>query len=118
MTSKMKRPLSVTIMSFVYILAGASGIIYHAPELMNIFSQSDQAWVLVIRLLAIIGGVFALRGANWSRWLLIAWILYHVYLSFFHETAELVMHAVLAAITVIVFFNRRANAFFKAKPES
>ena len=111
----MKPPLSVAIMSIVYILAGASGILYHAPELLNIFSQPGQVWVLVVRLLAIIGGVFALRGANWSRWLIVAWILYHVYLSFFHETAELVMHAVIAAITVIAFFNGKANSFFSAK---
>jgi hypothetical protein len=100
-------------MSVVYILAGASGIIYHASELTNLFSQPDQAWIFIVRLLAIVGGVFAFRGANWARWLLVAWILYHVYLSFFHETAQLVMHSALAVITVVAFFYRKANAFFR-----
>jgi hypothetical protein len=107
----MKRPLSVTLISFLYILAGAAGIIYHASELLHLFSQPDQLWVLVVRVLAIVGGVFALRGANWARWLLMAWILYHVYLSTFHETGELIIHIILSVVTAVALFHRGANIF-------
>ena len=34
--------------------------------------------------LAIVCGVFLLRGHNWARWLALAWIAFHVVLSAFH----------------------------------
>ncbi len=113
MASKTKRPLSVTIMSIVYILAGATGIIYHAPELLNLFSQSDQAWILTCENVS----------NSWWR-LCFAWqrtghagCWLHgfctMYISdFFHETTGLIMHGVIAAITVIAFFNKRGKYIF------
>ena len=108
-----RRPLTVTIIGFLFIVAGATGIIYHAPELKEIASRLEVSWVLVVRLLAIIGGAFALRGANWARWLLIAWMVYHVILSFFHDTAQILVHVgFMIAISVALFYPK-ANAFFK-----
>jgi hypothetical protein len=111
----MKRPLSVTLISYLFILAGAAGIFYHASELKEIATRREVIWVLVVRLLAIIGGVFALRGANWARWLLVAWIVYHVILSFYHSTAELAMHVALTVVVLIALFYKRANAYFVGK---
>src|SRR5688572_21812893 len=90
----MKRPLSVTLISYLFIISGVVGIIYHASELKEIATRRDVIWVLTVRLLAVVGGIYALRGATWARWLLVAWIVYHVILSFYHSTAELAMHAV------------------------
>jgi hypothetical protein len=110
----MRRPLSVTLISFLFIAAGAVGIIYHASELKDITSL-EVVSVLFIRILAIVGGVFVLRAQNWARWLLVAWIIYHVILSFFHPPAELIMHAVLAVIVVMALFHPKANAYFRKK---
>jgi len=109
------RPLSVILISFLFIGSGIAGIIYHAGELKNITTQSEEIWILFIRVLAIVGGAFALRGNNVARWLLVGWIVYHVILSFFHSTAEIVMHAVLTALTVFALFNPKANIFFQKK---
>ena len=106
------RPLSVTLISYLFIAAGAIGIIYHASELKDL-ARPDVGLVLFVRMLAIIGGIFTLRGANWSRWLLVAWITYHVVLSFFHSSAEVIMHFVLSIVVVISLFHPKANRYFK-----
>jgi len=97
----------------LFIVAGIAGIIYHASELKEIASRQQVIWVLFVRLLAIVGGVFTLRGANWARWLLLTWIVYHVVLSFFHTTAELIMHACIAIIVALALWYPKANAYFK-----
>lgn len=111
----MKRPLSVTLISYLFIAAGTAGIIYHASELREIATRSEVIWVLTVRLLAIVGGLYALRGANWARWLLVAWIVYHVILSFYHSAAELVMHAALTVVVLIALFYKAANEYFVGK---
>jgi len=110
-----KRSLSVTLISCLFIAAGTMGIIYHAAELKQIATNHEVIWILIIRLLAIVGGVFALRGANWARWLLVAWIGYHVVISFFHTSAEVIMHAVIMIITLVALFNPKANAYFRKR---
>ena len=42
---------------------------------------SDDILVLAIGVAALIGGTFALRGRNWARWLLAAWMAFHVAIS-------------------------------------
>lgn len=78
----------------------------------------EVSWVLLVRILAIIAGIFTLRGANWARWLLLAWIIYHVILSFYHSTAELIMHFIIAIVVVFSLFHANANAYFRKQYRS
>jgi cytochrome b561 len=110
----MKTPISVILICLLFIIAGLSGIIYHASEWKDLAVQPEDIWVFLLRLSAIVGGIFAWRGHNWARWLLLAWIAYHVVLSFYHTTPELIMHAILMVVTFIALFNRKANAYFKS----
>jgi hypothetical protein len=64
-------------------------------------------------LLAILGGAFVLRGKNWARWLVLAWIAYHVVLSAFHHFFELAVHAALLAVFAYILFRPRASAYFQ-----
>lgn len=117
-----KRPLWVTIISYLYVAAGVVGILYHASELKAQHPfQSDVIWVLLLRLTAIVSGVFMLRGRNWARWLAVVWIAYHVILSGFHSLNELAVHAVLLAASTYVLFRPGATKYFrgaKSEPES
>lgn len=101
-----KRPLSVTIIGCIFIAAGAVGLVYHLREFKH--PPADLLWVSVVRLLAIVGGVFVLGGRNWARWLTLIWMAYHVVLSAFHSRSEFIMHGVL--LLVIAYFLSRANA--------
>ena len=98
----MNQTRSVAVLSWLYIAVGVVGLIYHAVSWSSDEPTVDQAWVLGLRVLAVIGGVFTLRGAVWSRWLLVVWIAYHVYLSVGHSSSQLIVHSVLFLLTALV----------------
>ena len=108
-----RRPHSVTIIGWLFIAVGTIGFAYHVREFMRPF-QYDTILVCLIRLAAIVGGAFVLRGRNWARWLLIIWMGYHVILSAFHSVAEVVMHAVLFGMIAYLLLRPRASAYFSA----
>jgi uncharacterized membrane protein len=99
----MNRPFAVTAIGWLFIATGIVGFVYHAFEAPNAFGP-ELIWVEIVRLLAIVAGAFLLRGRDWARWLLVAWIAYHVALSAWHSVSELVVHAVLLiAVTWLLF---------------
>jgi hypothetical protein len=108
------RPVSVTIMNWVFIATGSVGILYHIRE-FNFHDPfgNDVPLVTAIRLLAILGGGFALHGRNWARWLLLIWIAYHVALSAAHPLPELIVHSLLLVVVVCVYFRPPASAYFR-----
>lgn len=110
----MKRPVAVTIIGWLFIVAGTVGFIYHIRELNtgNLFAN-DAVWIELVRLLAVAGGILTLRGSNVGRWLLIAWMAYHVVLSYFHTVSELIMHAVIMALLVIALFHPKVAVYFR-----
>ena len=110
-----RRPLSVTVISCLFVAAGAIGFAYHITE----FKAQGQfeyglALVCFVRLLAILSGLFMLRGSNWARWLLLVWIVYHVILSAFHSLSELAMHSLLLGVVAYFLFRPDASAYFRA----
>jgi len=108
-----KRPLSVTIIGFIFIAAGVIGFAYHAADFKTHRRFAEIVWVCLLRLLAILAGVFLLRGHNWARWLLLVWIAYHVVLSAFHSRSELIVHSLLFAVVAYLLFRPRASAYFR-----
>ena len=110
-----KRPISVTVIGCIFIAAGVIGFVYHVSEFkaQRPF-QYDLVLVSLVRLLAILGGVFVLRGKNWARWLLLAWIAFHVVLSAFHSLFELAVHGLLLAVIAYVLFRARASDYFQS----
>lgn len=109
-----KRPISVTIMGWLFIAAGAVGLLYHATGFGTRHPlDSEFFWICSLRLLAILGGVFLLRGRNWARWLLVVWLGYHVALSVLHAPFELVVHSLLFVLVLYLLFRSRASAYFR-----
>ena len=107
-----KRPLSVTIIALLFIAAGGFGLVYHLTELKQAF-HNDLIWVLLLRLLAIVGGVFMLLGRNWARWLTLIWLAYHVVLSAFHSRSELIMHSLLLVVIAYFLFRPKVGEYFR-----
>lgn len=108
-----KRPPSITVIGCLFVAAGAVGVVYHTTE-FNVRDplHVDLVWALLVRVLAIIGGVFLLRGANWARWLLLVWMAYHVILSAMHSLSELAMHVVIFAAVAYVLLSSRASSYY------
>ncbi|MEW6511044.1 MAG: hypothetical protein AB1428_08820 [Bacteroidota bacterium] len=105
-----KQPLSHIVLGWLFILAGAVGFAYHATEI-NVQAPLDPQLILAltVRLIAIAGGIFLLRGAGRTRWLPIAWMAYHAIVSAFHSLDEPGFHVGILAI-VSYFLLRRPHA--------
>ena len=106
-----KRPLSITVIAALFLFAGTIGLIYHARELMGVFNY-QVVWVLLVRLLAVVGAVFLFRGHNWARWLLVAWMAFHVILSALHSVSQVVVHGLLMALITYFLFRRSTFEYF------
>src|SRR5579872_1639686 len=73
-----QRPLAVTLIGCVYLVIGAIGFAYHVTEFKATHPfQYDIVWVELLCLIAIVCGLYILRGSNWARWLALVWIAYH-----------------------------------------
>jgi hypothetical protein len=111
-----KRPIAVILVSVLFVLTGCMGIAYHAKEFFDpTYTPIQLVLVLFVRVLAVLCGVFLFYGFNWARWLAIVWLLYHVVLSAFHSTSELVMHIVFLALVSVLLFIPVSNRFFQKK---
>lgn len=110
-----KRPVAVTIIGFAYILTGAVDAAY---PLIGLKAQRpfqyDILWIELIGVIAILSGLYLLRGQNWARWLAIAWIAFHVILSVFHTLPELAIHSLFCAILAYFLFRSAASRYFRS----
>jgi hypothetical protein len=107
----MKRPLPVTIIGCLFIAAGLVGLVYHVSE-----RPLDPSIVLIsiVRIFAVVGGVFLLSGHNWARWLILAWLAFHVVVSAFHSLSEFMPHVVLLMVVGYVLLGPPASKYFQS----
>jgi hypothetical protein len=114
-----ERPISVTIIGWLFIVTGSLGLVYHATEFnrQRMF-QDDVLWVSAVRMLAIVGGGFLLCGRNWARTLVVGWLAYHTLLSVYHSVPELLVHAALLAVVTWVLLRADASAYLRPKSTS
>jgi len=109
-----RRPISVTVIAWVYIVVGAIGFAYHFTEFnaQHPF-RDDTVWVELVRLTAVVCGAYMLRRHNWARWLALAWIAFHVILSAFHTRSELAIHGLFCAVLAYFLFRPTASRYFR-----
>jgi hypothetical protein len=109
-----KRPWSVTIAGWIFVLVGAADVAFHVTDvkLRGPFAY-DALWPLGLGLVAIVCGLFVLRGSNWARWLAVAWLAFHVILSG-HVLERWIVHTLLLAVLAYLLFRPQATAFFRA----
>jgi hypothetical protein len=110
-----KRPLVVTILGWLFIVTGGVGLLYH---LMQRPAEEGIVWVSAVRLLAVVGGVFLLLGKSWARWLLVAWLGFHVAISVLHSWAQVVVHFVLLVVVALLLTRPPAAQYFQAAAPS
>jgi hypothetical protein len=106
-----RRPLSITIISWLFIVFGSVALISGF-----ITTDLKSHWYIHLsRLLQIVAGVFMLYGRNWARWLLVAWITFHIIISALHSVLFLLMHVAIFSVILFFVFRRRASAYFNAE---
>jgi len=119
-----RRPVSLTILAYLFIVVGAGTILIDVVPLLT--GDAAEKWTVLarhwqtelapawaIRAFAIVGGVLMLRGAGWIRWGLAAWVAFHVAISA-SVPGALVMHSLLGAACVYIMFRRAASDYFRA----
>jgi hypothetical protein len=106
------RPISITILACVYIAVGIMGFAYHFRELLS--WQHDSLWIELSETLAIVCGVFMLRGQNWARWLALAWMLFHVIVSAFNSMHQFLMHSLICAGIAWILLHPTAARYFRS----
>lgn len=107
----MKRPVIVTAIGILFILAGGAGFVYHFHGPFD----RDFTAIEVVRLLAVLGGVFMLLGHGWARWLVIAWMTLHVAISAFDSVRKFAFHLVLLLVIGYALVRTPASEYFRAK---
>lgn len=124
------RPASVAIVSWIFIAFGGIELsrsflaLNDAPAGLHIAELMSQdpyhhGFIYVVQVLAVVGGVFTLRGRNWARWLLVVWVAFHVGLGVLHSAFSSLVHSVVTAGVVYSLFRPAARLYFQsaaAKP--
>ncbi len=114
-----KRPRSITIISWIFIAFGTVTLVVGLLTLVDksvaqLVADFKVHWMVHgVRVLAIVSGAFMLYGYNWARWLLVAWLGFHVILSFMHSPFELLVHSLLAGVFLYFLFRPHASAYFR-----
>jgi hypothetical protein len=124
-----KRPRPITVISWIFIAFGSIALLTGLLPNVNTTAAQRLAelkgpWfvhgiVHVSRMVMVLSGVFMLYGFNWARWLLVAWLAFHVIISVLHSPFQLLVHSLLFAVVVFFLFRPPASAYFRgtrAKP--
>ena len=115
------RPLSLTVLSWLFIVFGAIALVAGLWPLIHMNSaervvEFEKHWMVHLsRTAQIIAGGFILRGKNWARWLLVVWLAFHVIVGALHSTFHLVTHAVVFAIGMFFLFRPNARDYFRSR---
>jgi hypothetical protein len=110
-----KRPISITTLSWLYIVVGALGTAAHYADFRTHKPMLNEVvWITVLGAAAIVAGVFMLRGRDWARWLALAWMATHVVISALNLMHGLLIHIVLLVLFSYILFRPEAREYFRA----
>ena len=103
----------MTILACVYIAVGTVGFVYHFNEFLHRSAfHYGFIWIELVEIIAILCGVFLLRGQNWARWVAVAWIAFHVIVSAFHSLGQFAIHLLFCAVIAWLVFRPAAGRYF------
>ena len=104
------RPVAVTVVAWLYIAAGGLMFASNFPGLLA--GRADSGWVELTEALGVVAGVFLLRRQNWARWLAVAWMAFHVAISF-PVARLLAAHAAFFVVITWALFQPAAGRYFR-----
>ena len=115
-----KRPSSITVISWIFIVFGSVALL--SGLLPNVNTTAAQRiaelkghWIVHLsRMAMVLSGVFMLYGFNWSRWLMVVWLAFHVIIGILHSQFQLLVHSLLFVVVLYFLFRPAASAYFRA----
>lgn len=109
----MKRPFAVAFLGLLFIVVGLASLIYH------LLSSPLDYWSLPISLvgiIAVVGGVFLLKGRNWARWLVLIWLAFHVLVSALQSLSGALAHLLLLVAVGYFLLTPPDSKYFDSAP--
>ena len=106
----MNRPFQVTLLGWLFIVVGNVSTAYH------LWKGSLDRWMVLIVLvgiIAIVAGVFLLRGARWARWLILAWLAFHMVVSALNSLSDAMAHVVLLLLVGYFLLGPPTSKYFQ-----
>jgi hypothetical protein len=108
------RPLLITLLGWMLIALGALEFTIHAVQIRRPLHAGDIG-VPLFELVILVCGVYLLRGANWARWLAVAWIGFHVVVGSLDSVMRGVVHGLIFLAFTWLMFRPEMNAWFRAR---
>ena len=105
-----KQPFEVTFLGWLFVAVGISSTIYH------LYRGSLDRWtipIVLVGLVAVVGGVFLLRGAGWSRWVILVWLTGHVVAIALESLVGAAEHLVLLVVVGYFLLGPRTSGYFQ-----
>ena len=106
----MQRPFQVTVLGWLFIVVGIVSTAGH------LWKGALDRWtipIVLVGVVAVVAGVFLLRGARWARWLLLAWLAFHVVVSALESLSVALPHAVLLLVVGYVLLGPPTSKYFQ-----
>jgi hypothetical protein len=143
-----KRPPSITVLSWLCVVVGVCGVSfllfwmtwddpltvrYILPGSWYSDLHPHAMWLFPAQWFFLaLCGVFMLRGFNWARWILVAWVGYHFFQSLAHirfelmfevfydahSPWELLAHSLLYVMILYAAFHPVAGRYFRGAREA
>lgn len=109
----MQRPFSVIFLGSLLIAVGLGSSIYHLAK--NPFDGSSIP-VALVGAIAIVAGIFLIKGRNWARWLVLLWLAFHVIVSAVNSLSGSLAHLVLLLVVAYFLLTPPDSKFFASAP--
>jgi hypothetical protein len=115
-------PPAITMLSFLFVAIGVISTAVHVWQ-FDISKPTffEEAWIYAIGTLAVVAGIYMLRGRNWARWLALGWVCFHVIVAAFSQSIGaaifgILIHGVFVALLAWFLFRRESQEWFKPTP--
>lgn len=105
-----KRPFEVTFTGWLFIAIGVFATAF------QLWHGTLDRWMVVIVLeefVAIVAGIFLLRGARWARWLILAWVAGHAVALAFVSVSSALPHVALVVVFGYVLFGPPTSGYYR-----
>jgi len=112
----MKRPFAITVLSWLFIAIGVVALAMDVHFVAGHGWSRDEALIFPVHALAVIAGVFMLRGADWARWLAVLWMVFHLAITVLNAWRGFAFHAILLAGITFLLFRADARTWFRSRP--